>query len=134
MMESVENKLKSCPNDIRPAIEFLREQIFRVADEENITDLEECLKWGQLSYVCKKGSTLRIDWKTSPPGEYAIYFNCNTRLIETFREIYPKTFNYVKNREIYFNLNTDLPVDALRQCIAMALKYHERKHLPLLGA
>ena len=52
----------------------------------------------------------------------------------TFRAIYGDAFNYEKNRAIEFTLTDEVPVAALKNCISMALQYHQVKHLPLLGA
>jgi len=128
-----QKKFASYPADVREKLKYLRLVIFEVAKEENIEDVEETLKWGEPSYISKKGSTLRIDWKKKSPEHYSIYFNCNTKLISTFKEIYPETFNYVGNREISFRLDEALPIEELKLCISLALKYHEIKKLPLLG-
>ncbi|GIO08686.1 hypothetical protein J31TS6_47140 [Brevibacillus reuszeri] len=95
--------------------------------------MEEVLKWGEPSYVTKKGSTIRIGWKKSIPNRYALYFNCNTSLVETFREIYRDTFNFEGNRAIVFDDEAVFLIDELKQCISAALTYHTRKHLPMLG-
>ncbi len=132
--KDVLNKFDSYPTEARAKLEYLRSLIFEVAKEEKIEDIEETLKWGEPSYISKKGSTLRIDWKKKQPEQYSMYFNCNTKLINTFKELYPDTFNYVGNREMFFKLNEALPIKELKHCIALSLKYHEIKKLPLLGA
>ncbi len=131
--KDVLKKFESYPVEIREKLEYLRSLIFAVAREDKINDIEETLKWGEPSYLSKRGSTLRIDWKKKNPERYSIYFNCNTKLIYTFKEIYPDTFNYVGNREIFFGLDEALPTEELKHCIALSLKYHSVKKLPLLG-
>ena len=37
------------------------------------------------------------------------------------------------NRAIVFDETDELPVDELKYCILLALRYHRVKHLPLLG-
>ncbi len=130
---AISEKFKSYPPQARKQLSVLRKLIFDVAKREGINDLEETLKWGEPSYVCATGSTLRIDWKPKAPDRYSIFFNCNSSLVETFREIYPDTFNYQGNREIFFLIGQPLPVVELKQCIAAALGYHRRKTKPLLG-
>jgi len=127
------DKFDSYPADVKDKLENLRSIIFAVAKEEKIEDIEETLKWGEPSYISKKGSTLRIGWKKKAPEHYSMYFNCNTKLISTFKEIYPDTFNYIGNREISFRLDEALPIEELKLCISLALKYHEIEKLPLLG-
>ena len=92
--------------------------------------LEETLKWGEPAYltaVSKSGSTMRIDSKPSDPNRYAVYFPCQTNLIETFRTLFPNEFTFEGNRAIVFELDDRLPIDALRTCVAAALTYHSAK-------
>ena len=130
----VSKKFNSYPREVRDKLEYLRSLILTVAKEEQVEDIEETLKWGEPSYISKTGSTIRIDWKQKKPDRYSMYFNCKTKLISTFEEIYPDTFSFSGNREIYFKLTEPLPTQELKHCIALSLKYHEIKGLPLLGA
>jgi Domain of unknown function (DU1801) len=93
--------------------------------------LQETLKWGQPSYLTtetRSGSTIRIDRIKSATDQYAIYFHCQTDLVETFRELYPRELNCVGNRCIVLNVADALPEPALRHCVALALTYHLNKH------
>jgi len=126
-------KFKSYPKTIAPKLKYLRELVLEVAEESELTELEETLKWGEPSYIAKKGSTLRMDWKTKNPNQYAMYFKCTSKLVETFREVYGDSFKYEKNRAIVFDLEDEVPKEELKDCIRMALNYHSLKHLPLLG-
>jgi len=92
--------------------------------------LQETLKWGQPSYLTtetRSGSTIRIDRIKSATDQYAIYFHCQTDLVETFRELYPRELNCVGNRCIVLNVADALPEPALRHCVALALTYHLNK-------
>jgi hypothetical protein len=91
--------------------------------------LQESLKWGQPSYLTtetKSGSTIRIDQVKPTPGQYALYFHCQTNLVETFRELYPE-LRYGGNRSILLDAKEKLPEAALRHCVALALTYHLNK-------
>ncbi|WP_256760460.1 DUF1801 domain-containing protein [Cohnella sp. WQ 127256] len=122
------------PNHIQKKLLFLRQLILDTASElEGMDHLEETLKWGEPSYVTKRGSTIRIAWKESSPQQYAMYFNCNTTLIGTFKEAFSDIFNFEGNRAIVFGDNEEISVDELKQCISLSLTYHSRKHLPMLG-
>ncbi|CAM4450333.1 uncharacterized protein YdhG (YjbR/CyaY superfamily) [Paenibacillus endophyticus] len=122
------------PANMQKKLLFLRQIILETALEINgIGRVEETLKWGEPSYVSKGGSTIRIDWKRRRPQQYAMYFNCNTKLVDTFKELFREKFNYEGNRAIVFNDNDEIPVDELKQCILFSLTYHSRKHLPMLG-
>jgi hypothetical protein len=67
-------KFDSYPAEIKPKMDHLRKLILEVAEEIKLTQLEEPLKWGEPSYLAKKGSTLRMDWKAKTPNQYAMYF------------------------------------------------------------
>jgi len=109
----------------------LRALIFDVAKEtEGVGTIEETLKWNQPSYVTsesKSGSTLRIDRLRSDVPQVAMYFNCQTTLVPSIREMYGPIFTYEKNRALHFTTDAELPEDEVRDCIAMALTYHLRK-------
>lgn len=112
----------------------LRQLVLDTASECKVTDtLEETLKWGQPSYLAKTGSTVRMDWKSSAPKQYAIYFHCQTRLVETFKELYGDKLKFEGNRAIVFHQDDEIPVDEVKHCILLSLTYHDRKHLPMLG-
>jgi hypothetical protein len=123
----------SYPDNMRDKLLHLRQLVIDTANDIGIGELEETLKWGEPSYLTKQGSTIRVAWRKSSPNQYAIYFNCKTQLIDTFREIYPDTFHYEANRAIVFEAQDKLPVDALTHCITLSLRYHSIKHLPMLG-
>ena len=53
---------------------------------------------------------------------------------EVAREMYRDVFTFVWNRAIVFGETDELPMDELKHCISLALRYHRLKHLPLLGA
>jgi hemoglobin-like flavoprotein len=115
-------------------MKYLRQRVLDAADEiEDPQNIEETLKWGEPSYLTKHGSTVRMDWKAKAPDQYAIYFKCTSKLVPTFREIYPTEFTYEGNRALVFSLEEELPAEALKHCIKVALTYHKVKHLPLLG-
>ncbi|HRP57204.1 DUF1801 domain-containing protein [Agriterribacter sp.] len=113
---------------------FLRELVIETAEEtEGLKELEETLKWGGPSFVTKNGSTLRMDWKTKSPDQYAMYFQCTSRLVETFRLVFDDKFQFEGNRAIVFQLNQKIPVNELKECIKASLSYHSVKHLLTLG-
>jgi hypothetical protein len=130
---SVAHRYQSYPEPIYCLLMEIRKAIFEVAQKEGLGEVEETLKWNEPSFLAKYGSAIRIDWKPKHPNQYAIYFNCKTLLVETFKEIYGSTFQYEANRALLFNVTEPIPWLELKQCISMALRYHKIKHLPLLG-
>ena len=130
----IKSKFESYPKEIKTKMEHLRELILETATEiESIEEIEETLKWGEPSYIVKKGSTIRMDWKEKNPNQYALYFNCSTSLVETYKAVCGDLFKYEKNRAILFDLNEDVPNKEIKDCIEMALKYHSLKDKPFLG-
>lgn len=122
------------PGPVRAKMLRLRELVLETALETNgITMLEETLKWGEPSYLTKGGSTIRMDWKAKTPDQYAIYFKCTSRLVETFKKTFDQLFEFEKNRAIIFKLDDEIPRNQLKSCIKTALTYHNVKHLPTLG-
>jgi hypothetical protein len=118
------------PNPVKAKLLALRRLIFDTAKAtKGVGTLQEALKWGQPSYLTtesKSGSTIRIDQVKTEAGRYAVYFHCQTDLVETFRELYPE-LSYGGNRAILLDAGDKLPEAALRHCIALALTYHARK-------
>jgi hypothetical protein len=131
---NVKQKFETYPEDIYVCLMQLRTLILSVAHQEGIDDIEETIKWGEPSYISKIGSTIRFDWKPKTPDQYYIFFNCKTKLIDTFKEIYSDTFTYEGSRAIIFNKRDIVPLTELTHCLSMSLRYKKIKHLELLGA
>jgi len=130
----VTQKFESYPSIVQPKMEYLRNMIIETASENTgINTLEVTLKWGEPSFKVKKGSPVRIDWKSNTPDQYAMYFTCSTSLVETFRMVYGDLFDYEKNRALIFNMDDPIPEKELKDCISMALNYHSLKSDPFLG-
>ncbi|XDD49763.1 DUF1801 domain-containing protein [Leptospira sp. WS92.C1] len=119
---------KTYPEKIREKLLILRELIFETASNtEGVGMLEETLKWGQPSYltpISKSGSTIRIDQIPSQENRYALFFHCQTNLVSTFRELFPKTLEFEGNRCILLNVKDRIPFKELSLCISLALTYH----------
>jgi hypothetical protein len=128
---AVDAVFSSYPKSIKAKLLALRRLIFdTAATTKGVGKVEEKLKWGQPSYLTpetKSGSTIRIDRVKSSASQYAVYFHCQTDLVETFRELYPKEFAYSGNRSIVLDANEKIAEPALRHCVALALTYHLNK-------
>ncbi len=138
-MDKINNPLvahvfNSYPSPMRQKLLHLRQLVLDTAKEYKLADtLEETLKWGEPSYLAKTGSTVRMDWKSSAPEQYAMYFHCKTRLVDTFKELYGDKLKFEGNRAIIFHQDDEIPIDEVKHCILLSLTYHDRKHLPMLG-
>jgi hypothetical protein len=127
---AVATKFDGYPPAARRKLLALRELVFRTAAATpGVGAIEETLKWGEPAYVTpsKAGSTVRIDWKAKDPGHYAMYFNCQTGLVETFRSLFPQDFKFEGNRALLFAIDDRVPTDALSWCVAASLTYHLKR-------
>lgn len=127
-------RIKSYPDEASRSLLTLRQLIIQTArGMSNKGVLSEEFKWGEPSYLTKDGSTLRIDWKAKTPSSIFIYLNCQTSLIETFRELHSESLSFSGNRAIELTIARPFPLKELVHCIEITLNYHKLKHLPLLG-
>lgn len=120
------------PAAVRKRLFEVRKLIYAVArSTDGVGELTETRKWGEPAYLTqasKSGSTIRLGWKAATPDAYALYFNCNTTLVETFRTCFPE-LDYAGNRAIVLEVTEAPPLDALEHCIELALTYHLRKRV-----
>lgn len=132
MSDAVQDKFNTYSPAQRKRIEVLREILFEQANSlEQCGVVQECLKWGQPSYVTEKpksGTTVRLD--AVGDDSVAIYVHCQSRLIEEIRTIYPDTFELQGNRAIILDGKQPMPIDPIRHCLSLALTYHQRKRKP----
>jgi hypothetical protein len=123
----VEKVFLSYPQNIRAKLYLLRDVIFQTASSiDAVGPVSETLKWGEPAYLTletKSGSTIRIGWKKASPTQYAMYFNCRTSLVDTFRTLFPELV-FEGNRALLFEESRKLPADSVSKCIELALTYH----------
>lgn len=143
MEEKIQEKIKNQVNAVfesfdgedRTRLEQLRGLVIasaRIIDPE--LKLEESLKWGQPSYVVHGGSPMRLGWSKKEPVGCAIFFHCQTSLVETFKALYGNRLTYEGKRAIVFPFDSPIPEVIVSHCISLALTYHSVKKLPFLGA
>ncbi|WP_084420452.1 DUF1801 domain-containing protein [Henriciella litoralis] len=89
--------------------------------------ITETLKWGEPSYLNKAGTTIRLAWSAKRPDVIGLFVNCQTTLLDEWREHYSGTLDLIGNREVRMAVDAPLPLEPLRHCIAMALTYKWRK-------
>ena len=129
-----EEAMSNYPSSVKGKMENLRQLVHDVAQSTSeIHHLHETVKWGEPSFKTKHGTTLRMDWKEKSPEQYALYVQCTTKLIDTFRLVYPNVFNYEGTRAIVFNVTDELPIHELKECMKATLLYHKKKNSELLG-
>ncbi len=131
MPVAVASVFRSYPPKLKSKLTSLRRLILKTAAKiDGVGALDETLKWGQPSYLTPEtnsGSTIRIGRLKASEDKYALYFHCQTDLVSTFRELYPKKFAYDGNRAIVLDAKMKPDEKALAHCIALALTYRARK-------
>lgn len=115
------------PSAARAHLLELRALIFSTARHTpDVGALEEALRWGEPAYITSQsnsGSTIRIGWKSTRPDQVAIYFHCRTNLVQRFRTLFWREFDFEGNRAILLGLGKPFDQDALSFCIAASLRY-----------
>jgi hypothetical protein len=127
MNEAVSAVFAGFPEAARSRLLQVRELIFEAAAQAGVGPLTETLKWGEPAYLTeatKAGSTIRLGWKKGSPGKIAIYLNCNTTLVESFRAALGDELAFEGNRAVLLDVGTPLPTVAVKLCVASALTYH----------
>lgn len=118
------------PKKIRAKLMLLRELIFQIAEQSaDVGQIEETLKWESPSYLThmpRSGTTIRLSGVKSALDDLAISVHCQTSLVSDFKQLYPQ-LKYDGNRSIILNVNTKLPLTAVKHFIYLALSYHARK-------
>jgi hypothetical protein len=116
------------PPALREALDYLRLLILEAARAADV-ELVETLKWGQPAYLPAKprvGTTVRIDAVKGTPDRYALYVNCKTTLLDSYRLLHPDTFAFEGQRALIFSTAEPPPEEALRHCVMLALTYHRK--------
>jgi hypothetical protein len=115
-------------DDTRAKLSELRDHILECAREAGIERLELVTKWGQPSFVTvkpKSGTTIRIDQDQGNGGAIALYVNCQTSLVEEWRQLFPH-LTFGGNRSVHFTLDDDISGADIKFIISSALTYHAR--------
>jgi hypothetical protein len=134
MHNQISEKWSHYPEDAQTVLQALRLLIFDIAKKHQLGAVTEELKWGQASFRVESGSPVRMDWAPEDDQHCCLYFHCQTKLVDTFRELYSDSLNFAGNRAIVLPLNQPLPHSVVSHCLLLALTYKRVKHLPLLGA
>ncbi|MDF4952129.1 DUF1801 domain-containing protein, partial [Vibrio parahaemolyticus] len=129
MNKVVKERFDEYPENARIRLEELRNLVFQIASDLELGEVDETLEWGEPSYSVKTGSPLRIDWKLKSPNNYYLFFNCQTKLVDTFRELYSDSLEFQGNRAIILSLSAPLPEASIKTCLELALTYQKRKNL-----
>ena len=106
----------------------VRQLILKCASQDDaIGELTETLKWGEPAYLTAQtgsGSTIRLGFKDKLPDSVAVYFNCQTTIVNEIQQRYPNKFKCENNRALLLPVNKPIPKKELSECLNIALKYH----------
>jgi hypothetical protein len=123
--------LRAYPKPVQEKVLALRALVYKIAEgTEGVGPLEETVRWGQASYLTiasKSGSMIRIDRYRKDDTRCALYFLCQTTLVDSFKEMFGNALAYEGNRALILNVAGELNVPMISQCIEMALTYKLRK-------
>jgi hypothetical protein len=118
----------AAPPPAREGMLALRQLILDVAAGlPEVGRIEEGLRWGEPAYLTPdtgSGSTIRIGIPKS--GGFALFCNCNTSLIDDFRNLAGDACRYEGNRAVLFAKVQDIDETLLSILITRALMWHRR--------
>ena len=116
---------------MRDALLDLREAVLVSADQAlGAGAVTETLKWKQPAYLPVRpntGTTVRLDARRDDAEAYSLYFHCQSRLADAFRDRYAGVFRYEGDRAFIFRLGEPVPWAELGHCVGVALTWHRRK-------
>ncbi|MGD9878717.1 MAG: DUF1801 domain-containing protein [Reyranella sp.] len=85
------------PPILRKRLAALRALMLETARQtDGVGRLTETVTWGQPSHLTEEtgsGTTVRIDRLKAGDG-YAVFFHCQSGLVDEFRQLYPDTFRF----------------------------------------
>lgn len=63
---------------------------------------------------------------------YAMYVNCQTTLLDTYRELYADQLSFLGDRGLVVRVDEALPNAEVGHCVPLALRDHaDKKRLPV---
>jgi uncharacterized protein YdhG (YjbR/CyaY superfamily) len=113
--------LSAFPEETQERVQALRALII---DQSDGLEVQECLRWGQPTYIAPLGSMLRIGMVKS--GDVALFAHCQTTIISDFAAQFGGDFLIEGNRAIVFPKGADIQPEKLRLMISHALRYNEK--------
>ncbi len=122
--------LQKYPKPVQVKLHALRLLLYQCAAQtQGVGALEETVRWGQPSYLAsasKSGSMIRIDRYRKDDTRCALYFLCQTTLVDSFKEMFGNALTYEGTRAVIVNVADEINTPLLSQCIELALTYNRR--------
>lgn len=136
--KQVASVFEGYPKNLRTKLDRMRQLVFEVAKEtEGVGPLNETLKWGSPSYLThetQSGTTVRIDRISWQKDKYGVFVHCQSGVMEQFKSAFGNDYTYDGKRGIILDSKDDIPEEAVRHFIWLALTYHLRKKRKPRGA
>ena len=127
-MKKIPDFYDDYPRDVLKKLKEIRKIILEVASKDkHIGPLEEVLRWGQPTFLTsetKSGSMIRIDRYKRQNDKVALFFHCQTKLVKIFRLKFGNNLNFDGNRAIILDIKGTFPVQEIKECIGLALRYN----------
>ena len=126
---AVAQVLAGYPPAVRKRLQQVRKIVLETAEQLDIGDVVETLKWNEIAYLPAKsgvGSTLRMGYTNKSPEHYMLFVHCGTNLLDTFKTLFPE-LTLQGNRAVVFDLAKPPPRDAVAMLTEMTLTYHRNK-------
>lgn len=119
------------PEPVQQVLLDIRARLYHLAaKDDRIGPLQECLKWGQpswLTHKSKSGTTIRLGYDDATPNRAWIYVHCGTSLISDYKDRFGDQLQYKGKRAVALPLQ-DMPEGHLLDAaLSMALLYHVNK-------
>ncbi|MBX2883128.1 MAG: hypothetical protein KTR32_24465 [Granulosicoccus sp.] len=118
---------QTAPN--QRVIKTLRTQLNKIRQQLPLCgDVQESLKWGELSFATeapKTGTPIRLSYPVDEPGVCTLSVHCQTTLIAEFREMYPE-LRFDRNRSLLVD-HKSLASPPVLHFLEEAMTYHLRK-------
>ena len=116
---------------VKEMLHKLRDLILSIAQDVNdVGSISQELRWNQFSFLTLasgSGSTIRIDGRRDDAAKVAIYFHCQSGLVDQFKEHYNGVLIFEGKRAIIIDVRKDFREAEIRHCILLALTHHLRK-------
>lgn len=130
MPKDVRHAFDALPEAKRATLLDVRALVFETAaSTPGVGPIEEALRWGEPAYLTsqsRSGSTIRLGIEKAS-GHPAMFFNCQTRLVEDFRQQFGDRFSFSKNRAVLLDPDRPMDTGAVSSCLAAALTYHRKR-------
>ncbi|MEO9896233.1 MAG: hypothetical protein ABJD13_06640 [Paracoccaceae bacterium] len=118
------HKFQSWPSKATQHAKDVRALFIQTAQDIDVRDLEESLKWGEPAWRPQKGgTTLRAAWSAKSPRELGLFVDCKSDLCARMQADFPNAFRYVAPRAMYLRLDEPVPTPAVRHLARMAFRY-----------